>query len=251
MSHDAEKVDDIKEHLLKIFNYVQKKYVFIRIPKTGSASMNASLWNATESAHFQRKKENVNVWLQAPGKNSTLGGWWDHYSAQFCARSLGNFEWENTISFSMVRNPFARLYSMWKYEELHTSFKEWLISGAQFSSHRPHHDLVYPKNHMLSQKSWLADSDNNLMVNFVFRLEEVEEIAPSALSQIIDSRFRLYTERINQTSKPGEYIEHYDNEMIDFVYKNCKDDLETFHYEFDTIKEPSWFYWNGTFNGLE
>ena len=35
--------------------------------------------------------------------------------------------------------------------------------------------------------------------------------------------------------------------MKEFVFENCKDDLETFHYTFDGIENPGWFYWDGDF----
>jgi hypothetical protein len=237
------KVDEIRLQFLKVHAYLHGRYVFIRIPKTGSASMNAALWNATEAAWTQRRVENVNVWLQTPGPTTSLGGWWDHYSAQFCKDALGEEVWGETVSFSIVRNPFARLYSFWKFQESKDEFKKWLMSGAPVTGQKLHHGIVYPENHMLNQKNWLSDASGNLIVDFICRLEELKNCEP-IFKQIVDDRFKHYAERMNQTSEPNEYKEHYDEEMIDFVYKNCKDDIETFHYNFDGIEEPGWFYWS-------
>lgn len=239
-------VEKIGLQLLKLHSFVNNEYVYIRIPKTGSTSMNMSLWNATRDAHLQRKIENVNLWFQAPGKESSLGGWWDHYSSSFCESLIGKESWNNTFSFAMVRNPFSRLYSFWKYEESETSnFKQWLMSGAKWSNRQEHHDVVYPDNHLLSQKSWLVDKSGKINVNFIFRLEEMELTGGPALKSKLGNHFNLYTDRLNETTRVNEYKEKYDNEMIDFVNERCKEDIEMFDYNFDNIGKEMLYYWNG------
>ena len=244
---EDEKITQIGMHMLKVHAHVNKRYVYIRIPKTGSASMNMSLWNATPSAVLQRRRENVNVWFQAPTKKSVLGGWWDHCSAMFCSNLFGQEVWNNTFSFSVVRNPFARLHSFWKYDEADSQkdFKSWIMSGAQWSHHQPHHDYSYPDNHMLSQKNWISDQSGNICVNFVFRLEDIHEVGIPALKSKIGPDFKVSSYKMNQTSTSDEYKMKYDNEMIDFVNEKCREDLEAFQYNFDNIEKKGLYYWNG------
>jgi len=244
-----EVVEDVRAKLLWMHkNIIDERYVFIRIPKTGSASLNMALFNVTWIAKEKRIRDNEARFLQAPDE----GAWWDHYPATWVRESLGPDAWNKSIKFAVVRNPFARLYSLWKSNDISRetyTFKEWLLGGVPYGWTKEHHEVLCPPNPILSQKSWIADSSGNIMVNFICRLEEINLIGTPMFSVITTSDFKFADHWMNKTSSVDEYKKHYDDEMKEFVFENCKDDLESFHYTFDGPKEFGWFYWEGDFAG--
>lgn len=242
-----EVVEDIRKKLLWMHkNIIAERYVFIRIPKTGSASLNMALFNSTWIAKEKRIRDNENRFLEAPDE----GIWWDHYPATWVRDSLGIESWDKSIKFTVVRNPFARLYSLWKsndiFRETYT-FKEWLLGGTPYGWNKEHHKVLCPNNPITSQKNWITDKEDNIIVNFVCRLEELDLIGMPMFKAIVDEDFQFSNHHMNKTSTLGEYKKHYDDEMKEFVFKNCKDDLATFHYTFDGLENPGWFYWEGDF----
>ena len=84
-----------KDKFLGCLNKVRCKYSYVRIPKTGSASLNRSLYNATNEAKVIRQSDPSlkNALLQAPD------GWWDHWSASWCRDIVGHDAWNNIFSF--------------------------------------------------------------------------------------------------------------------------------------------------------
>lgn len=222
--------------LLSIFKYIDERYVYIRIPKTGSQSMNNALWNVSKSAHLQRKLDNINAFLDPPA------GWWDHLSARFCRKVIGKDVWDSTNTFSIVRNPYARLYSLWKYApkiNQNTSFKEWILTGCIYPGWMTNgkQKIVMPENPVLSQNNWITDENKNLLVAITFRLEEIDNNAIQELLKEItgDRSFQMPPLMYNKTSEPEEYKDHYDQEMIDWVNSYCAEDLQIFQYDFDGI----------------
>ena len=227
-------LEERKLDLLKIHSFAN--YIFIRIPKTGSASMNTSLWNATQEAQDQRKADGRNEWLQAPA------GWWSHYSAKFCQDTLGKNVWDDTISFSIVRNPFARLYSWWKYEKQDIRFKDWAMAGCIHSLEVNNHSVCFPNNPVFCQVDWLTDTSGKTIVDFTIRLEELEVLGPQLFRSIVGEKFRICPVWWNKTSEPGEYKDHYDQELIDFVSDRCSKDIKKFNYTFDGFNDPLTVY---------
>ena len=237
---------DAKSRLWNVFNLAQRKYVYVRIPKTGSQSLNTALFNITTTAdRFRKEDNNPQGFYEAPAKQ-----WWDHLSSQFYKDAMTPEVWNEIISFSIVRNPYARLYSLWKASPAaneKNNFKNWIMSDCPYpgwntKENSLKHSYVFPASPVTCQKNWLLGKDGKNQVSFTFRLEEIENPdIMSLLKEIVDSHLlQLPVHRYNQTTKTKcEYKDHYDTEMIDKVKKMCVDDLLTFQYDFDGIVEGS------------
>ena len=202
--------------------------------------MNNALWNVSKSAHLQRKRDQHGYFFDAPR------GWWDHCSARFCRKVLGKDVWDSTNTFSIVRNPYARLYSLWKYApkiNQNISFKEWILSGCIYPGWMTSQKqkILTPENPVLSQFNWITDENKNLLVSITLRLEEINNhITQELLKEITaDRSFKMPPYMYNKTSEPEEYKGHYDQEMIDWVNLHCAEDLQIFQYDFDGILSDS------------
>lgn len=230
-----------KDRFLGCLNKIRCKYVYIRIPKTGSASLMRSLYNATNEALVYRNSEPhlKNALLQSPPD------WWDHWSAKWCKENVGSANWSNMPSFSVVRNPYTRLFSIWNYEEQLKqgySFETWILEGCP----SPWHDVMaldaFPKNPVISQNSWLSDNGENI-VDFIFRLEDIDSIGREFLGNLLGKdRFYIHNHRMNETAKKGEYKKHYTPEMIDHVSRLCAEDLQMFKYDFEGMTQDGWYH---------
>jgi len=241
---EDDKVLEIRKQLIGQHQRVGENYVFIRIPKTGSASMERALYAMSiRQQGNDLSDEQINCLKPHPGWG------WDHYSARFCRDTLGKNKWENSFTFALVRNPFDRLYSYWKYCHcvgvvngdpdmqiyVDTSFEKWMLEGCHCVWNRPHHKVVFPKSSLLSQREWIAD-EAGIIVDWVCRLEELESKGLPYLSAQCGINFIMPKNRINATSHPGEYREHYNSTMIDYVNEHCHKDIEAFGYNFEGIK---------------
>jgi len=89
--NDENELREGKERLLSCLQKVRCRYAYIRIPKTGSASLNRSLYNATmEAATFRNSAPHLkNALFQSPPD------WWDHYSAKWCKKIIGESAWND------------------------------------------------------------------------------------------------------------------------------------------------------------
>ena len=232
-----------KDRFLSCLQKVLCKYAYIRIPKTGSASLNRSLFNATNEAVLARNSEPHlrNALFQSPPD------WWDHWSAKWCKEITGEQVWEDIFSFTVVRNPYARLYSIWNYEEpmkQKYSFEAWVLEGCPSPWHSAIAGEAFPDNPVLSQNSWICDGEENL-VDFVFRLEDINTVGVDVLGGLLGrDRFYIHQHRMNKTAEHDEYKKQYTAEMIDLVKELCANDLSEFRYSFDGTTQDNWFYLN-------
>ena len=229
----------IQNELKVLFDEVAGRYALIRIPKTASASMSRAVFNAGLGT-------NIKTDYEAPPF------WWDHYSAKFCIETLGNDNWNNAFTFSIVRNPFARLYSNWKYwhctamfsqdhdpavnQFMDLQFSDWIMGGChEHCWNQPHHSMVFPKNPLLSQFGWIGNTDGEYLVDVALRLEELEHHGIPILRQVFGNHFRMPKTKINATAHADEYQHFYTPELIEKAGDLCHDDIVKFGYTFDGI----------------
>jgi hypothetical protein len=234
-----------QDELRDLFVSQGENYALIRIPKTASASMARGVFNAT----FKNSRSSQHIdstEYEAPSK------WWDHYSARFCIETLGIEKWDNAFTFGVVRNPWSRLYSIWKYwhctavvssnvpadtlKFADISFADWIMDGCiQTAWTEPHHSQVFPQNPVLSQFNWIGSENDQYLVDVTLRLEELDEHGVHILRRVFGDNFRMPSDRMNATSVVNEYKYFYTPKLIECVGDLCNDDIMKFKYTFDGI----------------
>jgi hypothetical protein len=193
------------------------KFIFVHIPKTAGTSVSDCLRTV------------------ARGKveYGCLKCSWDHHTTarQFKHR-LGNVHYKESFTFSFVRNPWDRMYSWYtmhyQVQKWEMDFKTWLMDFQHImkNTHLEGEDIVPSQRR--SQMDWLTDSEGNIIVDYIGKFEN------------LNNDFRVIQEKLNikknlpvkNVTKHDSYKKAYDNEMIDFVYKYSKADIEEFGYEF-------------------
>jgi len=200
---------------------------FVDIPRTSSSSIR------TELAHHFGSHYGKADLLQSEHnfKSQVIPS---HLTARAVEEYIGSKRWQQLFSFSIVRNPWARLKSMYDYRQLQNqlpsdlSFKQYL--NLFFSD--PNHPAS-PYNyhgHYYQCVDYLLDSKGKLMVTEVIKYEH-RQVLQQISSQYPGLALGLLN--LNSASVQNEYQVYYDNEDRELVKRWAQKDIAYFGYSFD------------------
>lgn len=238
---------------------------FVGIGKTGSLFMQTvlELW-----AHEQLLPT---VQPQQPCAVGARMGW-HHASALLWRRAFGQ-AWNKAFTFALVRNPWARLVSHWAFhigsktpldgghlmpsqrQEARlnetrsiTHFRSWVRYASQvyppgareawrFTTADAHgNEQVHGFN--ASQLSWLVDERGSLLVNEIYRLEELEVKWPELQARVCGLRKVSYglarshplVRQFDHPSSHRPFEEYYDEATSRIVADYMGPDIRYFGY---------------------
>jgi hypothetical protein len=201
-----------KEQLLANYNE-GKRVLFIHIPKTAGRSLIDTYQDIFIDAHHSPFLSYKNLL----GKNIS-----------------------NVDIFSIVRNPWARIFSAYNYlirgglgltdpgmgsiikndcENFEQFIKEWLPKNGTHSY-----------THFLPQHEFLCDWRGILAVSNIIKLEELDSLWPGMTTKLGIENRPLPK---NNTSESLNYQDFYDNQSIMIVEKLYKKDIALFGYKFN------------------
>jgi len=178
-----------------------------------------------------------------------------HYTAQAYRERLGTAAYKRRFSFAFVRNPWDRFLSLYRYARLDESRYHSAIDpeDAPYGKHDDydllqdaspeecaqylqegrleHDDLI---NHWRPQSDWLTDDSGEIIVDFIGRVESIEEDF-----QIVADRVALAVDTLPMTnpstsSKDSEkdYRSSFTEEARRIVTEYYQEDICRFGYEF-------------------
>ncbi len=193
------------------FNYFRKtKSIFIHIPKAGGISIIKSLYgeNAKGFGHPTYK-----IFLD-----------------------LFKEDYYKFFKFTFVRNPWDRVYSAYtfliqgglneqdrnfgeKYLKKFKTFEEFVLNGLE-------QENIQNWIHFIPQHKFIYDENQNLMVDFVGRFENFENDF-NEIAKKINSNTKL--KHLNKSKKKKNYMDIYNDKMIEYVYKK---DIDLLNYQY-------------------
>lgn len=200
----------------------EKAFVFVHIPRTAGTSIETAL------APYAREPLGYTV-----GGNTVLAH--KHATATSLRRLVGAEFWASAFSFSVVRDPWARMYSdyhffrrvgprlmpefseleRWLTERaLRVPFAAWLRAGAERLD--------------IAQSSYLTDEGGALLVDFVGRFEHLSRDF-STICQTLGVEHAL--PHLNGTGR-RDFRAAYDSDSVDLVARYAAADIERFGYRF-------------------
>ena len=184
------------------------KFIFIAVPKTGSRSIRTELNINSEQWHTRCSFHNAE-------------------------------ELRNYFRFTIVRNPWARLLSVFchyaqikkkceHYEKTKDRFSEF-IKGVHFDesdnwNKKDKTTNLIPNYMLFTQKYWL---DGN--IDFIGRFEDLQKSFDTICDQIKLPRQKLPH---HHKSDHKHYTEYYDDEAREIVAEKYAKDIEYFGYKF-------------------
>lgn len=153
---------------------------------------------------------------------------------------------ENTVAsfddyyrFTFVRNPWARLVSLYKMlllaePDFPLLFTEWLPTiradgpGGGGGGAQP-----WRQYGAYTLQAFAGDGEGRLLVHDVFRLEDIGEVVGHLRARGFIEDDGAAIPMINASSNRTPFRDYYDAAARDLVAERYREDIETFSYSFD------------------
>lgn len=200
---------------------------YVDIPRTGSTAIRDSLFKEVGWPHG---KGLISAKRRERSAKEFFGA---HSTAEKVRQIIGNELWASLFTFSVVRNPFERVASLFLYykntEKIAAGdFKDFChaIQGSLFWAE---HNRPHPPT-WRTQKSYLFDKQSNLLVKEVGRYENLEKFL-----DLVRKKTGLLLPSLHivnpSIGKPQEGLRAlYDPKTARFVADFYQEDFETFGY---------------------
>ena len=199
---------------------------FVDIPRTSSSSIRTEL-SSTFGPAFGKSD------LMDPSHNVPMQAIPSHLTALEMRRQLGKRTWSKILTFSIVRNPWDRMLSLYNYRkaigEIDPSFsyKDYLqlfvLPPETHGSPYLYHGYYY------QAADYLLDEAGNMLVDHIVYYEQRDQ----GLKYVMDHCACLLGNlHIQSSPNPHWYQKHYHDDTIALISSICKTDIETFGYSF-------------------
>jgi hypothetical protein len=201
-----------------------KKYIHIHIPKTAGCFIKIILQKAAEN--------NKNLKIIDPLADKTREDYSNplkfHPSIKFVRKVVPLANDPSTEFITIVRNPYDRIYSLWKY------FKKLNIFGSLIYPYVPENfeDYIDELNngeydqyyHMNSQLFFIDGNGENPLQ--IFKFEEIDTTVRKFFEQ---NGIKWQDEKVNDISSKS-YVEVYTKRTADIVKNLYRNEFELFNY---------------------
>ncbi len=211
------------------FSIVRNKFWFVDIPRTSSSSIRSELGKRFGKSHG---KYNVTESIHA-----TAQFFPDHTPARKMRALLGGSIWDSIFTFTIVRNPWDRIYSMYHYRKdvLKDIPREWslrdyvLALGNSFSKTNKffkYHAFRY------GASEYILGENGEMIVDFIAKYENrLLDIGLIASHLNFTGLGKLHIQGAMPKNK--HYSEFFDLETKEIIRKLYAKDIELFDYEFE------------------
>lgn len=208
---------------------LNNKYLFVHINKSGGGVVTSNF----------SKNGNVKI----TGKHRSLK------DMLKIAKEKHNIDRDKLFIFTIVRNPYERMLSMYLFytldhngnnspeffsgnSEIDNDFNKWIeyIYSDNFDRNRKHSGVNIFKYCFSNQLNWLKDDNENLIeIDKILRHEKNEY---DELFKNILKLSKYDTKKILHPTKHEHYSEYYNDTSIRLVTKHYEEDIEYFKYKF-------------------
>jgi hypothetical protein len=224
------------------------KFIFFANPKTGSDNVRRILkpYSDISSVHYKER--------------TTQNPFYSHITPKEVKQIFQeiNLNYDEYFKFTFVRNPWARLVSL--YEMIYCTkgeknpknklksrlkvlskklflkkpdFNTWLLTINNEGIGAGGKDWERWRRYgSYSIDNYIMDSERNVLVDKVIRLEDINtELIPLLVKLGIPQAESINIQKTN-SRKYKKYTEYYDEESVELVRKLYKYDIENFKYKF-------------------
>ena len=161
-----------------------------------------------------------------------------HMTSREIINMLGAKKWEESFSFTFVRNPWDKVTSHYRYliktgyflkHFGKLSFKDW-VKRAYKNKDVEFYKQESPKMYY-PQMDWITDFSGNVCINFIGRFENIEKDFTKLTNLLGISPKLRHLNRTNM-SNTMSYKDYYDNETKIIIENAFLKDIEHFKYGF-------------------
>jgi len=207
-------------------NVLRKGVWFVDIPRTSSSSISSEMGKAFGAPYGKSNliDEEYAVTQVFPV----------HMSSVAARDALGRFIWDRIYTFSMVRNPWDRIFSLYNYRvkvgniSKELSFRDYVLAMADEKSNNK---LFKYHGFSFGSSDYLTDESGSIIVDFVARYENRAEdlkIISSRLGNIPLGSLHIQ----GATPLGSRYLSAYDSDTKKVIEKLFSKDIELFGYSF-------------------
>ena len=134
------------------------------------------------------------------------------------------------FKFGSVRNPWARMFSMYRRKEgvqvsSQIPFSEF-INNIQYASDTCLHPLK-----MASQLDWFRDKKGKIAMDYIFKLEEIEK-AIEQIEEMSNGRITIQNKKKNVNPQSASYKDAYTQKEVKIVERLFQEEIEYLGYTF-------------------
>jgi len=157
-----------------------------------------------------------------------------HLTAKQVINKIGQQRWDSAYKFSMVRNPWDRLVSLYEYRRKKNKteiasrnipFTEWV--NMTIGQNQDAFFYNNPKSFQ-TQADWLKDKDEKIDVSFVGRFESIQNDFNQIRTAIGCSADLPHFNAVTRSN----YHDYYNNETREIVASWYSEDISVFGYTF-------------------
>lgn len=205
---------------------LENGFWFIDIPRTSSSSIRIEL-----GRHFGPIYGKSNIVEKEFATTQIVP---DHLTAKEMQLYLGKHIWDRIFTFTIIRNPWARVYSMFNYRRMkgklphHWTFRDYVHA---LSNAGPGTKYFTFYGHRYGVSEYILDNDGNIIVEYIARYENRAQDIKNISSRINYGNLgKILLQGTDEDT--GNYKKLYDDETKEIVEKLYHRDIELFGYEF-------------------
>ncbi len=225
------------DHPNEAVNY-DLQAIFVAVPKTGTTSVRNQIRSGgfamIDVPHLSIRQirtaiDAFHVW-RGLDRNTRFPN--DTLATQDEIFDEARAVFDGFFKFASVRNPWARAVSLYSRREGiqvsdRMSFRDFCEAHcfASDTSARP--------SRFRNQLDWLTDADGQLLMDYVYRLEDLDT-AIDEVRERTDGRITLERRErnVNTASKSKSYRDVYDDHTRELIAGRFEKDIDTFKYVF-------------------
>lgn len=221
------------------------KFIFIKSWKTAGTSLEAAISNycsgddiVTPLGDYGFNRDGKGAWVH---RGMNAGAFHQHDDALTIKRQIPATVWANYFKFSIARNPWDRMISLfyWEYRRtppplIQKRFYHHL--GLPFDELRHARELF---SEFVKTGDWETNDrfyviDDQLCVDFVIRHESLMEGLTEVCNTIGIPAIALPQLKAGMREKAHHYSEYYNETSKAFVAERHKNDIRLLGYQFET-----------------
>ena len=200
------------------------KFIFFSFPKTGSESVRSILDPYSDIKAV--KKSEI----------SKDNPFYSHITPQETKKIFEEKGWnyEEYYKFTCVRDPYKRLVSLYKMKYKmfsSSSFSKWTRTLKPNSKMRGD----WYKNGTITFKNFISDSDGNILVDHVIKLEEINNKLPILMNKLgmkVTHVPHINKGSISTVKKISKKNDFLDNKCKDFISRKYAWEIKEYGYTF-------------------
>jgi hypothetical protein len=203
------------------------RIIYVKTPKTAGSSLRSLL--VENVIPYEEVDGETKVWPADEALNKAkliIVG--DVVAKKFRQKYPGL--WSESRSFAIVRHPYDKTVSAWKYcKSTRNKELKHVLSSAMPKPgfwRRYNHDYVH---FTLTQSSFLVSGDQ-IIVERIFKFEEITQ-NPEGLFEFLGLKLAAIPHKNRNLRREGYSASQLPREILDMIYQRFQDDFINFNYQ--------------------